>query len=49
MDEDTEEQFQEIADEADEKASAIDCSKEDYREGLQLIITRLQTSLEAAS
>lgn len=48
MDSDIEEMFQEIADEAQERADAIDCPKEDYVEGLKLIISQLRSSLEAA-
>ncbi len=44
----SEKKFQKLAEQVDEDASGIKCSKSEYREGLETIIDRLQDSLNAA-
>lgn len=44
----TEDKFERIADEVSGDAAAVKCDVEEYHRGLNLIIDRLKTDLEAA-
>lgn len=44
----SQEKFEALAQEISSQASSVKCSKEDYIDGLRLIIQTLQTDIEAA-